>query len=173
MGTLGGSFALTLWLDSVLGRREENEEAQARRLVDVLAALGPTWVKIGQVLSARVDLLPDTYIRVLKTLQDKVPPFPEPIAKEILARELPRGAFRQVSPQPVSSASLGQVYRATLAADGREVAVKVQRPDVAEAIALDLLILRVVAAVVKKAKCAPSLMARGAATFLVPRGARE
>jgi aarF domain-containing kinase len=105
-----------------------------------------------QVLSARVDLLPPAYLSELKRLQDAVAPFPESLAREILARELPAGVFSALSPAPVASASLGQVYRGVLAADGRAVAVKVQRPGLAPSIALDLLLLRTGAPLLQKAR---------------------
>ena len=94
------------------------------------------------MLSARVDLLPAAYLAELKRLQDAVSPFPEAEARAILAADLPRDTFSTLSAAPVASASLGQVYRGTLASDGRAVAVKVQRPGVARGIAIDLLLLR-------------------------------
>jgi predicted unusual protein kinase regulating ubiquinone biosynthesis (AarF/ABC1/UbiB family) len=139
---LAGGWLAALALDRLRGRESDNAPSRAAQLRSVLTALGPAAVKVGQVLSARVDLLPPAYLQELRKLQDSVAPFPEPLARAILERELPSGAFAFLSPVPVASASLGQVYKGTLAADGRTVAVKVQRPDVAEGITLDLLILR-------------------------------
>ena len=138
---LAGGFLAALSLDRATGREAENAPQRAAQLRTVLTQLGPAAVKVGQVLSARVDLLPPAYLEELRRLQDSVAPFPEAAARAILASELPPGAFASLSPAPVASASLGQVYRGTLA-DGSQVAVKVQRPDVAEGIALDLLLLR-------------------------------
>ena len=141
---------LSVWLDQLLGRVAECEEQRAREAVQVIAKLGPTFVKIGQSLSVRGDLLPAAYIEQLTTLQDRVPFFDDAEAKKIIAEELGAASlsevFSSISPQPVAAASLGQVYRATLREGGREVAVKVQRPSAARLIACDLFLLRLVAA---------------------------
>ena len=109
--------------------------------------MGPTYVKLGQVLSSRQDLLPAPYIRELRTLQDSVPPFDDDLARRILAAELGPGAASKLtlSARPIASASLGQVYKGVLKnADGTssEVAVKVQRPGALVAISLDITIIR-------------------------------
>jgi predicted unusual protein kinase regulating ubiquinone biosynthesis (AarF/ABC1/UbiB family) len=110
---------------------------------DLLSALGPTFIKIGQTLATRLELLPVEYLQELSTLQDAVPPFPTARAQAIIARELAAPLdvlFARFDPTPVAAASLGQVYRARLRT-GEEVAVKVQRPGLAARIALDLVVL--------------------------------
>jgi aarF domain-containing kinase len=93
----------------------------------------------------RPDVLPPEFLLELEKLQDRLPPFPSDQARAVLASELGRpvaDVFSAISPAPVAAASLGQVYRATLRADGTEVAVKVQRPGVLASIALDVYVLR-------------------------------
>jgi predicted unusual protein kinase regulating ubiquinone biosynthesis (AarF/ABC1/UbiB family) len=110
-------------------------------------------VKIGQSLSIRTDLLSPAYVRGLTSLQDQVPAFPTSIAREIIEKELGRpvdSIFSEFSPQPVAAASLGQVFKAKLKSDGREVAVKVQRPDIMNQIALDMHFLREIAPIAKR-----------------------
>mmetsp|Transcript_37196 Transcript_37196/g.81640 ORF Transcript_37196/g.81640 Transcript_37196/m.81640 type:complete len:756 (+) Transcript_37196:105-2372(+) len=137
-------FGARLLLDRQLGKAEANEVTRARELTDLLTQLGPTFIKIGQALSIRADLLPVAYLKALTELQDRVPPVPTEQADAIMESELgqPIGqVFAEISPKPIASASLGQVYRARLR-DGREVAVKVQRPGMTEVVALDLYLLR-------------------------------
>ncbi len=113
-------------------------------LAQLLTELGPTFIKIGQSLSIRTDLLSPGYVRGLSSLQDKVPPFSTRTAKEILEEEWGQpitSVLKKISDEPVAAASLGQVYKATLK-DGREVAVKVQRPNIMNQIALDMHLLR-------------------------------
>ena len=114
--------------------------AEAKSLADDLERLGPTFVKLGQVLSTRPDLLPPPYLTALARLQDKVEPFPFPEVERIVAEELGvriSKAFAEFEPTPLAAASLGQVHRAQLRS-GRRVAVKVQRPGVREQIVQDL-----------------------------------
>jgi ubiquinone biosynthesis protein len=115
---------------------DEKPEALARDL----ETLGPTFVKLGQVLSTRPDLLPPAYVEALTRLQDNVQPLPFIDVQRIVEQELGARlskAFSRFEEAPVAAASLGQVHRAALR-DGRIVAVKVQRPDVAEQIDTDL-----------------------------------
>lgn len=102
--------------------------------------LGPAYVKLGQFLSTRSDMLPIEYINALERLQDNVKPFPYEDIERIISKELGvriSKAFQSFEKEPIGSASLGQVHRATLR-DGRNVVVKVQRPDIREEIINDL-----------------------------------
>ena len=117
------------------------------QLADDLEAMGPTYVKLGQVLASRPDLVPEAYIRALARLQDKVKPFPYAEVEEIVAAELGARiskAFSRFDPTPIAAASLGQVHSAALR-DGREVVVKVQRPDIARQVAEDFEVLQQIA----------------------------
>eukprot|EP00913_Durusdinium_trenchii_P004632 g4301.t1 len=137
-------FAVRLLLDLQTGSWEANSRARAQELVQILTDLGPTFIKIGQALSIRADLLSPAYLEALTELQDRVPPFPTDKADEIIESELGRPVgeiFEEISPAPIASASLGQVYRAKLR-EGPEVAVKVQRPGMEEVVALDLFLLK-------------------------------
>jgi predicted unusual protein kinase regulating ubiquinone biosynthesis (AarF/ABC1/UbiB family) len=121
--------------------------AEGARLREELIALGPTFIKIGQTLATRIDLVPVEYTEELALLQDRVPPFPNAQAWATIERELghPAGElFASIDPDPIASASLGQVYQGRLA-NGQEVAIKVQRPDLERRIALDLAALRYLA----------------------------
>jgi predicted unusual protein kinase regulating ubiquinone biosynthesis (AarF/ABC1/UbiB family) len=129
---------------------DESESKEARLakqgawLKDSLLRLGPTFIKIGQSLATRGDLLPLAYVKELMTLQDQVPPFPNADAFARIESELGRTvqeAFAEIDEEPIASASLGQVYRARLHT-GEEVAVKVQRPNLSETITLDIRVLR-------------------------------
>jgi ubiquinone biosynthesis protein len=114
-----------------------------------LEELGPTFVKLGQVLSTRPDLLPPAYITELTKLQDSVPPAPWEDVREIIIQDLadkPEQIFSELNPEPMAAASLAQVYRACLPG-GENVIVKVQRPDITEVIQTDLEILSELAAV--------------------------
>ncbi len=120
---------------------------QAARLRHRLIRLGPTFIKMGQMLATRADLLPLEYIIELSALQDDVPPFSSHQAMALVSSELGRPIdelFKEITERPVASASLGQVYRAVLIS-GEEVAVKVQRPRLEERIASDLDLLRSIA----------------------------
>ena len=127
------------------GRRSvgvETQQRRAERLLDSLLTLGPTFIKLGQLLSTRPDVLPPAYISVLAKLQDDVPPAPWADAEVVVREEI--GAvteeFDSFDTEPISGASLGQVYRATL--DGEEVAVKVRRPGIEDLVAADLRVIQ-------------------------------
>jgi predicted unusual protein kinase regulating ubiquinone biosynthesis (AarF/ABC1/UbiB family) len=116
-----------------------HHERRAERLTARLAKLGPTFIKLAQLLSARADILREPYLSQVSKLQDQVPPDPAPRIREVIERELGRPVgelFEDFQDVPEAAASLGQVHRAR--ADGQNVVVKVLRPGVEEAIALDL-----------------------------------
>ncbi len=124
-------------------RKTARLEKQAVWLRENLIALGPTFIKIGQALGTRGDLLPLSYIKQLSLLQDQVPAFPTAEAYARIEAALGRSvqeAYAEIDAAPIAAASLGQVYRARLH-DGREVAVKVQRPNLKEIISFDIGIL--------------------------------
>lgn len=118
------------------------------RLRMALEELGTTFIKLGQILSTRADLLPPDYQTELARLQDQAPPVPTEIIRDILTEELGRPieeVFASFDPVPLAAASIGQVHGATLR-DGTEVVVKVRRPGVAEQVQEDLEILQNLAA---------------------------
>ena len=124
-------------------RKEARLAKQAVWLRESLIGLGPTFIKIGQALGTRGDLLPLSYIKELSTLQDQVPAFPTAEAYARIEGELGRTlqeAYAEIDAEPIAAASLGQVYRARLHS-GEEVAVKVQRPNLADLIRFDIAIL--------------------------------
>ena len=124
-------------------KKQARLEKQAVWLRESLIGLGPTFIKIGQALGTRADLLPLEYVKELATLQDQVPAFSTAEAFAIIEKELDRRlheAYVEIDSQPIAAASLGQVYRARLHT-GQEVAVKVQRPDLESTISFDVAIL--------------------------------
>jgi ubiquinone biosynthesis protein len=138
------------WLERRGGRRLASrararwDESSARALRDTALRLGGLLVKAGQFAGARPDLVPEPFTRWLAPLQDRVPAHPFRVVREVLKSELgaePEDAFAKLWRRPVASASLAQVHRAQLR-DGRDVAVKVQRPEVAALVGADLRNLR-------------------------------
>jgi len=127
--------------------KELNQEKQAVWLKEKLIELGPTFIKIGQSMGTRADLLPLPFVTALGELQDNVPPFPNEIAFARIEKDLGRklsDVYSEFDIEPIAAASLGQVYRARLFT-GEEVAVKVQRPNLDATITGDIGILRSVA----------------------------
>jgi predicted unusual protein kinase regulating ubiquinone biosynthesis (AarF/ABC1/UbiB family) len=113
----------------------------ARAFRESLEELGTTFVKLGQVLSSRPDLLPDLYIDELSRLVDDVPPFPFEEVRQVVDAEIGLDLFARLDETPIASASIAQIHGALLRT-GREVVVKVQRPGLPEQVALDLELLR-------------------------------
>ena len=121
----------------------EGDTATAESFAADLERMGPTWIKLGQLLSTRHDLLPAAYTEALSRLQDHVEPFDGDVAVQIVEEELGarlRHLFEEFDPEPVAAASLGQVHRARTRS-GKDVVVKVQRPDVRETVASDMEVL--------------------------------
>ncbi|KAK4740897.1 hypothetical protein SAY87_024485 [Trapa incisa] len=152
--TFGRWFALR-YLDSVNDRSDEMFKIRAEELRQILVQLGPAYIKIAQAFSSRPDLIPPDYLDELSLLQDRIAPFSNDVAFDTIEKELKLPIdqlFTEISPEPTAAASLGQVYKARLHRGGKLVAVKVQRPGVQAAIALDILILRYLAGVIRKVR---------------------
>ncbi|NES42443.1 AarF/UbiB family protein, partial [Moorena sp. SIO2C4] len=134
------SFALGLWWDRFRGRDVTENQRRAIQLREILTDLGPAYIKIGQALSTRPDLVPQIFLDELTLLQDQLPPFENEVAYKFIEEELgdrPENIFAELTEKPVAAASLGQVYKGKLKT-GETVAVKVQRPGLANKITLDI-----------------------------------
>ncbi len=145
-----GLYLIGVSIDRFLGllSSEARARARARECADLLAALGPAFIKAGQALSTRPDIIPPLLLEELAQLQDQLPGFDSALAMACIEEDL--GApvdtiYAQLEREPISAASLGQVHRGVLP-DGQAVAVKVQRPGLREQITLDLYIVRNLAA---------------------------
>ncbi len=137
------SFSLFLVWDRITGGTKKHRQQRATWLVQRLLELGPTFIKIGQSLSTRADLIPAEYIHALGQLQDRVPPFDSQTAIAIIEQELNQPLetlFTSFNPTPLASASLGQVHCAVLPT-GEAVVVKVQRLGLEEILNLDFEVL--------------------------------
>jgi ubiquinone biosynthesis protein len=129
------------------GPGEEPMRARARNLRAALEELGPTFCKLGQILSTRPDLVPPEFIEELSTLQDSVPPLTEEQVVQVMEEELGvpwEDVFESIDPKPLAAGTIAEVHRATLA-DGSRVVVKVQRPNAREEIMRDLGLLELFA----------------------------
>jgi ubiquinone biosynthesis protein len=130
---------------------EFNDRSMPERVRLMLQELGPTYVKLGQMLSSRSDLMPEAWVQELSKLQDDVPPFSKEQMRQVIQEELgapPEEMFAWFDPVPVAAASIGQVHRALLA-DEQSVVIKVQRPDIGPQIRADMEILREIARVIE------------------------
>ncbi|PWA68239.1 Protein kinase, catalytic domain-containing protein [Artemisia annua] len=143
-----GFYWTRLVYDYLVGRDEEVVPFRARQLRNLLVDLGPSFIKAGQVLANRPDIIREDYMNELCILQDDVPPFPNQVAFNIIEEELGQpleAVFSKISSETIAAASLGQVYRATLRATGEDVAIKVQRPEIEPIIYRDLFLFRTLA----------------------------
>jgi predicted unusual protein kinase regulating ubiquinone biosynthesis (AarF/ABC1/UbiB family)/nucleotide-binding universal stress UspA family protein len=138
-------------LRELFGRPDEEgavgRKRQAKRLRTALEELGPTFCKLGQILSTRPDLLPPEFIQELATLQDNVPPLSEEQVVSVMEQELGvpwEDVFETIEPQPLAAGTIAQVHRASLAT-GQKVVIKIQRPDARGLIEQDLALLEVFA----------------------------
>jgi predicted unusual protein kinase regulating ubiquinone biosynthesis (AarF/ABC1/UbiB family) len=141
---LFSGFLIGLLIDRSMGYTQANQEQRANQLREIITRLGPTYIKVGQSLSTRPDLITQNFLDELIKLQDQLPPFDNELAMQIIETQLNRSVeelYKEISPRPVAAASLGQVYKAKLYS-GEEVAVKVQRPNLMPIITRDLYLLR-------------------------------
>ncbi|GBF81357.1 ABC-1 domain protein [Aphanothece sacrum FPU1] len=139
-----GWFLIHLQWDQWFNPDQNNKQKCATELRQILTRLGPTFIKVGQALSTRPDLIRPDFLGELIKLQDQLPPFNNDTAFSIIEQSLNCSideAYREISPHPVAAASLGQVYRALLHT-GEEVAVKVQRPNLRPTLTRDLFLMR-------------------------------
>ena len=157
LATLTSAFNTGILFDwLVLGKLFKDEEytalknaepERAKVALRLAEQLGPTFIKLGQALSIREDIIPSAYALELRSLQDAVPPFDSATAYDVLRKELGvsdlNEVFSELSAEPVASASIGQVYKGKLRSNGKTVAVKIQRPGILSEIALDLHVLRI------------------------------
>jgi ubiquinone biosynthesis protein len=132
----------------VWGNRPATREG-AQEFRRALEELGTTYIKLGQLLSSRPDLLPDVYIEELEKLVDQIAPVPFADIQRVIAEELPPDVFVRIDPEPLATASIAQVHTA-LVPSGRAVIVKVRRPGIEEQIELDLALLRSSAELLEK-----------------------
>lgn len=136
-----------LWLRLTLKKKAQRRQWFANNVLSLFRKLGATFIKVGQIMSTRPDLLPGHITRALEHLQDDVGPFPFAQVREIITTDLGRPleqVFAELAPVPIASASVSQVHKARLP-DGRVVAVKVRRPDIHEICKFDLAVMRFVA----------------------------
>jgi predicted unusual protein kinase regulating ubiquinone biosynthesis (AarF/ABC1/UbiB family) len=137
-------FLLGMLWDKWFGQDRENRLQRAAQLRDIFTHLGPTFIKVGQALSTRPDLVHPDFLEELIKLQDRLPAFDRNIAMQLIETEIGKSvedAYSEISPDPIAAASLAQVYKARLYS-GEEVAVKVQRPNLKPIITLDLFLMR-------------------------------
>ncbi len=143
------AYIISVGLDKITGKLRDESQARyrAKQLTNLLVELGPAFVKAGQALSTRPDIIPVVLLEELSQLQDQLPGFSGDKAMELIEEDLEKNIkdiFLRIDKEPISAASLGQVHKAILK-NGEVVAVKVQRPGLREQITLDLYIVRNIA----------------------------
>ena len=146
-------LVVRFWCDRLFGQSKKRRRSYAVRLREILTELGPAYIKIGQALSTRPDLVSPVFLEELTKLQDQLPAFPNEIAFALIEEQLgakPEDIYRDLTSAPVAAASLGQVYKGVLRSTGESVAIKVQRPDLGDRISIDIYIVRLLAAWAKK-----------------------
>ncbi|MEL6938595.1 MAG: AarF/ABC1/UbiB kinase family protein [Cyanobacteria bacterium J06598_1] len=144
---IASGYVLGLLWDKVTGRQKVNEQKRAEGLRVMLTKLGPAYIKVGQALSTRPDLVTPAAMAEMVKLQDQLPAFSNEIAMRFIEEEIgqpPENVYAYLSESPIAAASLGQVYKGRLKT-GEDVAVKVQRPGLAEQITKDIYVIRVIA----------------------------
>ncbi|KAK9288691.1 hypothetical protein L1049_017154 [Liquidambar formosana] len=151
--SVAGGFLSRLAWDVINKKVKENEVARAIELRDIVTSLGPAYIKLGQALSIRPDILSPVAMTELQKLCDKVPSFPDDVAMALIEEELGQpwqNVYSELSSSPIAAASLGQVYKGRLKENGDLVAVKVQRPFVLETVTVDLFVIRNLGLVLRK-----------------------
>lgn len=151
--SVAGGFLSRLAWDVINKKVKENEVARAIELREIVTSLGPAYIKLGQALSIRPDILSPVAMTELQKLCDKVPSFPDDVAMALIEEELGEpwyNIYSELSPSPIAAASLGQVYKGRLKENGDLVAVKVQRPFVLETVTVDLFVIRNLGLVLRK-----------------------
>ena len=140
-----GWWAAGVVADVLAGGEKGNRKRRSQQLLRTISGLGPAIIKAGQALASRSDLLPSEYLTELQKLQDDVPRFPNQLAFATIEEELGTkfaDTFELIGTEPIAAASIGQVYKARLVSNGETVAIKIQRPNCEDTIALDLYVLR-------------------------------
>ena len=154
LSSIIGRLVVDIASDVVFKKMKQNEVLRARQVREIVTSLGPAYIKLGQALSIRPDLLGPAAMREMQKLCDKVPSFDNEVAMKLIRSELKlmdtNEVFEYLSPEPVAAASLGQVYKGKLRKNGDVVAVKVQRPQVLETVTIDLFIIRTLALELRK-----------------------
>ncbi|KAM0941951.1 putative ABC-type Cd(2+) transporter [Dioscorea sansibarensis] len=151
--SVAGGFLSHLAADLINKKIKENEVARAIELREIVTSLGPAYIKLGQALSIRPDILSPAAMTELQKLCDKVPSFPDDIAMALIEEELGQPwheIYSELTSSPIAAASLGQVYKGRLKETGELVAVKVQRPFVLETVTVDLFIIRKLGLVLRR-----------------------
>lgn len=144
---IASGYVLGLLWDRATGRQKVNEQKRAEGLRVMLTRLGPAYIKVGQALSTRPDLISPAAMAEMVKLQDQLPAFSNEIAFRFIEEEIgqpPEAIYAYLSDSPIAAASLGQVYKGRLKT-GEDVAVKVQRPGLADQITKDIYVIRILA----------------------------